>query len=125
VGSDGFPILNDHKKRALFIQSNVKNFGTVPASGELDEKWFLDGKEIQPQGSVPRKSVLIFPGQSVHENIEFGLSTYDAIAHGKIIVSVRIIAKYKGASDRTYDYCEDERYAPESGGFAAQGSCGP
>jgi hypothetical protein len=123
LGSDGFEVHNDPKRHSLFIRSNVKNFGSVPATGDLTWKWSVDGKEQQAEGGVPRKSVIVFPGQSVHTDIQFGLDLYDAIEQGRSMISVRIVSKYRGASDKSYGYCEDEQYVPHEHGLAAVGAC--
>ena len=125
LGSENTKTKRDPERNSLDFWVIVKNFGNVPAEGDMQWTTILNGQEM-PMIHVPRKPNFFFPGQETEMGpgyIRDG--QYDAVMNGTSVLEFCIWGTYHGVEGTTYSFSTKGRYLPNQDVFSLVGGCGP
>jgi hypothetical protein len=123
IGIERLTLNRDDKKHALSFSLVIKNFGNVPAEGDMRWRTFLNGQE-QPSIHLSHGTDLLMPGQES----ELGPSgmndgVFNSVVSGASILEFCFSAKYKGTEGSAYTHSEKERFDPGPNRFHIIGPC--
>ena len=125
IGSEKINLNRDLQRHALGFSPIMRNFGNVPAEGDIQWKTFLNGQEM-PMIHVTRTPSFFFPGQETEVGpAVIGDGQFDSIMNGTSVLEFCVWGTYHGVEGTTYSFSEKHRYQPDLNVFSAVGGCGP